>query len=108
MRGDPLLAVKCYSLLFINLRNEMWTSYILCQPFLMEAISLRAPSADEEYTEYFVSFLKSLSIRINHSQVTLFYNKVPTAKPRGTAPSRSPWLPCTTTTTLTSWSAPAS
>ena len=76
MHGDPLIAVKCYSLLFINLRNEMWISFILCQSFLMDAISLRAPSADEEYTEYFVSFLKSLSIRINQSQVTLFYNKV--------------------------------
>lgn len=87
MRGDPLLAVKCYSLLFINLRNEMWISYILCQSFLMEAISLRAPSADEEYTEYFVSFLKSLSIRINQSQVTLFYNKVSLFPPSATAPS---------------------
>jgi hypothetical protein len=108
MRGDPLLAVKCYSLLFINLRNEMWTSFILCQSFLMDAISLRAHSADEEYTEYFVSFLKSLSIRINQSQVTLFFNKVLPAPRSATAPSRWRWPPCTTTTTPTSWCAPAS
>jgi protein CLEC16A len=76
MAGDPLLAIKSYSLLFINLKNEMWISYILCQPFLMEAITLKCESKDEEYTEYFVSFLKSLSIRINSSQITLFYNKV--------------------------------
>jgi hypothetical protein len=43
---DSLLAIRSYSLLFINLRNEMWVSFILCQGFVTEAIETKC-DADE-------------------------------------------------------------
>jgi protein CLEC16A len=79
---DSLLAIRSYSLLFINLRNEMWVSFILCQGFVTQAIETKCDADEEEWTEYFVSFLKSLSIRLNATQITLFFNKVPLLTPR--------------------------
>ncbi len=38
LKVNSLIAIKAYSLLFINLKNEIWTNFILCQPFVMEAI----------------------------------------------------------------------
>ena len=70
------MAVKVLSLLFINLRDEIWVNFILCQPFIMQAIQSSHNHEEEEWTEYYISFLKSLSIRLTEAQVSLFYNKV--------------------------------
>lgn len=41
LKIHSLIAIKAYSLLFINLKNEIWTNYILCQPFVMDAIEIK-------------------------------------------------------------------
>ena len=42
----------------------------------MEAIETLCDSEQEEWMEYYISFLKSLSIRIAETQISVFYNKV--------------------------------
>ena len=75
--ADPLVAVKSYALFLINLKDPLWVSFILCQPFITRCISLNHPDCEEEeWTEHFVSFLKSLAIRLEPDQIPLFYNKV--------------------------------
>ena len=38
LKVNSLIAIKAYSLLFINLKNEIWANFILCQTFVMDAI----------------------------------------------------------------------
>lgn len=62
--------------MLINLKNELWVGYILSQQLITELIGLPIEEEDDELTEHYISFLKSLSIRLDASQVSLFYNKV--------------------------------
>lgn len=60
-----MLSVKVLSMLFINLTSHAWISYLLCQPFIVHAIQFEDVPHDEEWPEYYISLLKSLSIRLN-------------------------------------------
>jgi hypothetical protein len=62
--------------MLINLHNELWISFILSHPLITELIALPVDDSDEELTEHYISFLKSLSIRLDAKQINLFYNKV--------------------------------
>lgn len=53
----------------------MWVSYLLCQPFVTGSIAHDETPPEEEWAEYFISLLKSLSIRLNCEHLSLFYNK---------------------------------
>jgi protein CLEC16A len=76
LRYDQLLVVKTLSLMLINLKNELWISFILSQPIITDLIGLRIEDDNDELTEHYISFLKSLSIRLDSNQISLFYNKV--------------------------------
>jgi intracellular septation protein A len=89
LRKSNFIAIKALSLLFINLKGEVWINFILCQPFVMEAIEAKCEFEEEEWTEYYISFLKSLSIRLSEAQISVFFNKVSQSLVRKVAPTPS-------------------
>lgn len=50
LKKNSFIAIKAYSLLFINLKDEIWVNYILCQPFVKEALEEKCDANEEEWT----------------------------------------------------------
>ena len=72
-----IAVIEGISMLLINLSREESIHYFLSNNALMKFQMMKFSSLDTELAEYYINFLKSVSIRLNSLTVKLFYNHVP-------------------------------
>ena len=91
--------IESISMLLFNLSREDSINYFLSNTALMKFQMMKFSGLDTELAEYYINFLKSVSIRLNVSTVKLFYNNVSEELCRNTP--ISPWSgrPSSSTTT---------
>ena len=65
--------IKSFAFLLINLQNQTKIYYVLSGNLLNKIILKDYFSYDEEFFSFYVSFLKSLSLRIDQNTIQLFY-----------------------------------
>ena len=103
---DKEVVVRTLSLMLINIKNELWISFLMAHPLMVQVIGVSVDEQNEELVEHYISFLKSLAIRLDINNLSLFYNKVPQGLRRNS--QCSPWSTraSASTTTPTTWSGP--
>ena len=42
LKASSFVAIKAFSLMFINLKEEVCLNFIMCQPFVQEAIEAKS------------------------------------------------------------------
>ena len=68
--------IQTTSILIQNISNDQELYYIFSHSFLNKLISYNFDlSINDELVDYFISFLKMLSLKINASSIQFFYNK---------------------------------
>jgi protein CLEC16A len=68
--------IQTTSILIQNITKEQDSIYLLSHPFLNKIISYDFDLAGHsEVVDYFISFLKMLSLKINKNSIQFFYNK---------------------------------
>ena len=68
--------IQTTSILIQNINNDQESFYILSHPFLNKLISYNFDlDWNNELVDYFISFLKMLSLKIDKSTLQFFYNK---------------------------------
>ena len=67
--------IKSFSFILINLQNQTKIYYILSGNLLNQIILKDYSSYDEEFFSFYVSFLKSISLRIDLNTIQLFYRE---------------------------------
>ena len=77
-RYDPVLIIKTLSLMLINIKNPLWVNFIMVHPLVAELVTSQPDHSSEELVEYYISFLKSISIRLDIDTLPIFFNKVST------------------------------
>ena len=65
--------IKSFSFILINLQNQTKIYYILSGNLLNQIILKDYSLYDEEFFSFYVSFLKSISLRIDQNTIQLFY-----------------------------------
>ena len=70
------VVIKTLSLLLVNLKNELWINHLMTDKLVVQIIEAGIEEKDEDIIEHYISFLKSLSMRLNSNNLSLFYNKV--------------------------------
>ena len=68
-----LQIIKMLSFLLINIKNKPWLYYICSNNLLNKIISKDYSKYDDEFLSYYVNFLKSLSLLLDETSITLFY-----------------------------------
>ena len=68
-----LQLIKTFSFLLVNIKNKPWLYYICSNNLLNKIISKDYSKYDDEFLSYYVNFLKSLSLLIDETSITLFY-----------------------------------
>ncbi|CAF1141243.1 unnamed protein product [Didymodactylos carnosus] len=67
--------LQTLNILFENIRNETSLYYLLSNNHINNIIMHRFDFSDEEITAYYISFLKTLSLKLNSSSINFFYNE---------------------------------
>ena len=67
--------IKSFSFILINLQNQTKIYYILSGNLLNQIILKDYSLYDEEFFSFYVSFLKSISLRIDLNTIQLFYRE---------------------------------
>jgi protein CLEC16A len=70
-----LQLLQTLSILFENIRNETSIYYLLSNNHVNSLIVLRLDFSDEEVLAYYISFLKTLSFKLNTHTIHFFYNE---------------------------------
>lgn len=70
-----LQLLQTLSILFENIRNETSIYYLLSNNHVNSIIVLKLDFSDEEVLAYYISFLKTLSFKLNKHTVHFFYNE---------------------------------
>ena len=68
--------LQTLNILFENIRNETSLYYLLSNNLVNNIIVHKFDFADEEITAYYISFLKTLSLKLNSHSINFFYNEV--------------------------------
>ena len=68
--------IQTISILVQNVRNNTSLYYLLSNNYVNEIIDNDFDFRDEELQDHFVSFLKTLSLRLNANTVQFFFNQV--------------------------------
>ena len=68
-----LQLIKTFSFLLVNIKNKPWLYYICSNNLLNKIISKDYSKYDDEFLSYYVNFLKSLSLLLDETSITLFY-----------------------------------
>lgn len=79
-----IAVIEGISMLLINLSREESIHYFLSNSSLMKFQMMKFSSLDTELAEYYINFLKSISIRLNPMTIKLFYNQVDFSQFRNT------------------------
>ncbi|CAF1067720.1 unnamed protein product [Didymodactylos carnosus] len=67
--------LQTLNILFENIRHETSLYYLLSNNHINNIIMHKFDFADEEITAYYISFLKTLSLKLNTSSINFFYNE---------------------------------
>jgi len=67
--------LQTLNILFENIRNETSIYYLLSNNHVNSIIVYRFDFSDEEIMAYYISFLKTLSFRLNKHTIHFFYNE---------------------------------
>uniref|UniRef100_A0A0K8RAI8 Putative secreted protein n=1 Tax=Ixodes ricinus TaxID=34613 RepID=A0A0K8RAI8_IXORI len=82
--------LQTLNILFENIRNETSLYYLLSNNHVNSIIVHKFDFSDEEVMAYYISFLKTLSLKLNNHTIHFFYNE-PTSdqvfSPRDMLPS---------------------
>jgi protein CLEC16A len=70
-----LQLLQTLSILFDNIRNETSIYYLLSNNHVNSIIVLKLDFSDEEVLAYYISFLKTLSFKLNKHTIHFFYNE---------------------------------
>lgn len=68
--------LQTLNILFENIRNETSLYYLLSNNHVNSIIVHKFDFSDEEVMAYYISFLKTLSLKLNTHTVHFFYNEV--------------------------------
>lgn len=67
--------LQTINIVFENLHNETSLYYMLSNNHVNEVICHKFDFSDEEVMAYYISFLKTLSLRLNEHTINFFYNE---------------------------------
>ncbi|UJR15268.1 hypothetical protein I4U23_002222 [Adineta vaga] len=67
--------LQTLNILFENIRNETSLYYLLSNNHVDSIILHKFDFSDEEITAYYISFLKTLSLKLNKHSIHFFYNE---------------------------------
>ncbi|CAF3463059.1 unnamed protein product, partial [Rotaria sp. Silwood2] len=67
--------LQTINILFENIRNETSLYYLLSNNYVNNIILHKFDFSDEEITAYYISFLKTLSLKLNKHSINFFYNE---------------------------------
>eukprot|EP01137_Pigoraptor_chileana_P000856 Opistho-2@37669 len=67
--------LQTLSILFENIRNETSIYYLLSNNHINEIIVHKFDFSDEEVLAYYISFIKTLSLRLNTHTIHFFFNE---------------------------------
>ncbi|KAM3129637.1 hypothetical protein pb186bvf_018248 [Paramecium bursaria] len=70
-----LVVIQSFSILLANLGNKDNVTYLLSHPVMNDIISYNYDFTDDETVEYYISMLKSISLRLDETNITLFFNQ---------------------------------
>ncbi|CAG9133406.1 unnamed protein product [Plutella xylostella] len=68
--------LQTLNILFENIRNETSLYYLLSNNHVNSIIVHKFDFSDEEVMAYYVSFLKTLSLKLNNHTIHFFYNEI--------------------------------
>ncbi|KRY11344.1 Extended synaptotagmin-2, partial [Trichinella patagoniensis] len=68
--------LQTLNILFENIRNETSLYYLLSNNHVNSIITYRFDFSDEEILAYYISFLKTLSFKLNANTVHFFFNEI--------------------------------
>ncbi|KRY38014.1 Protein CLEC16A [Trichinella spiralis] len=68
--------LQTLNILFENIRNETSLYYLLSNNHVNSIITYRFDFSDEEILAYYISFLKTLSFKLNVNTVHFFFNEI--------------------------------
>lgn len=77
------IVIKCYPLLksaILNSKLLYFSDYLLSNNHVNSIIVHKFDFSDEEVMAYYISFLKTLSLKLNAHTVHFFYNEVSVLK----------------------------
>ena len=77
------------SLSSIEIQNVSLVDYLLSNNHVNNIILHKFDFSDEEITAYYISFLKTLSLKLNKHSIHFFYNEV---RPRGKSIGHDRWI----------------
>ncbi|GFS13850.1 protein CLEC16A-like [Elysia marginata] len=69
--------LQTLNILFENIRNETSLYYLLSNNHVNSIIVHKFDFSDEEVMAYYISFLKTLSLKLNKHTIHFFYNEIP-------------------------------
>lgn len=68
--------LQTLNILFENIRNQTSIYYLLSNNHVNSIIEHKFDFSDEEVMAYYISFLKTLSLKLNSQTIHFFYNEV--------------------------------
>lgn len=74
-RAINLQIIKSFSVLILNLTNATTLYYIFSNNFINQILSNDYEKYDEDFLSYYVNFIKSLSLKIDHTTIQFFFQK---------------------------------
>jgi protein CLEC16A len=75
-KENTIEIIQSVSILLSNVNVRANLNYLLSNPHINEFIIYYYNFTDEEIVEYYVSMLKSISLRMDSENISLFYNEV--------------------------------
>eukprot|EP00123_Amoebidium_parasiticum_P021075 comp6110_c0_seq1/m.1947 comp6110_c0_seq1/g.1947 ORF comp6110_c0_seq1/g.1947 comp6110_c0_seq1/m.1947 type:complete len:445 (-) comp6110_c0_seq1:235-1569(-) len=78
MKGHLYVKVQllqCLNIMFENIRNESSIYYLLSNNHINEIIMYKFDFSNDEILAYYISFLKTLSLRLTPSTIYFFFNE---------------------------------
>ena len=61
--------------------HTVWPDYLLSNNYVNQIICHKFDFSDEEILAYYISFLKTLSLKLNKNTIHFFYNEVRVGRP---------------------------
>jgi len=74
-KGVKLQLLQTLSMLIQNIRRDTSLYYLFSNNYVNQLIATQFDWGDEEILSYYISFLKSLALRLNAETITFFFNE---------------------------------
>jgi protein CLEC16A len=74
-REISIQIIKSFSILILNISSQTTIYFIFSNNFLNQIISRSYEKYDDEFVAYYISFIKSLSLKIDTTTVQFFFHR---------------------------------